>query len=243
MVECGWGESLILPLIKNEIFLINIFGEVGIMYLQQLITYLNDNSGAMTFLITVLYVVATILICWANIKSANASKIQLEEMRKQYAEENRPNVEVELLYEKRLFYGLRFINHGKCTAQHVQIKLDTTFIDSITESSFADSLNKQNGKECIIGVGQHYDLFFGTNKYRKNPNKVAATGTIYYQGSGNTYQSDFLIDLENYATIFSVNSEQEDLFERIEMQTYELKGIKQAIQSIEVYFEEKGINE
>ena len=241
MGECGWGESLILPLIKNKIFLINIFwGGGGIRYLQQLITYLNDNSGDMTFLITVIYVVATILICWANIKSANASKIQLDEMRKQYAEENRPNVEVELLYEKRAFYGLRFINHGKCTAQHVQIKLDTTFIDSITEDGFVDSLSKQNGKECIIGVGQHYDLFFDINKYRKNPNKVAATGTIYYQDSGNTYQSEFFVDLENYATIFSVNSEQEDLFKRIEEQTSELKGIKQAIQRLEVCLHEEG---
>lgn len=162
------------------------------MSLQQLITYLNDNSGAMTFLITVIYVVATIFICWANIKSAKASKIQLEEMRRQYAEENRPNVEVEFLYEKRVFYGLRFINHGKCTAQHVQIKLDAAFIDSITERDFFDLLNKHNGKECIIGVDQHYDLFFGTNKYRNNSNKVAATGTICYQGNGNIYQSDFL---------------------------------------------------
>lgn len=215
----------------------------SIVYLQHFIAYLNDNSGAMTFLITVIYVVATILICWANIKSANASKIQLEEMRKQYAEENRPNVEVEFLYEKRTFYGLRFINHGKCTAQHVQIKLDAAFIESIAERNFFDLLSKYNGKECTIGVGQHYDLFFGTNKYRENPNKVAATGTICYQSNGNTYQRDFFVDLENYATIFSVNSGQEDLLMKIKEQTSEQKGIKQAIQSFEVYLEEEGINE
>lgn len=40
--------------------------------------------------ITAVYVVATIFICWANLKSAKASKEQLEEMRRQYSEENIP---------------------------------------------------------------------------------------------------------------------------------------------------------
>lgn len=213
------------------------------MYLQQFITYLNENSGAMTFLITVIYVVATILICWANIKSANASKIQLKEMRRQYDEENRPNIEVEFLYEKRIFYGLRFINHGKCTAQHVKIKLDSAFVNSITEEHFSNLLRKHGGKECVIGVSQHYDLFFGTNKYRENPNKVAATGTVYYQANGKTYQSDFSVDLEHYATIYSVNSEQEDLLDKIKKQTYELRGIKQAIQNLEVNLNQEEIDE
>ena len=46
---------------------------------------LNSNSGGLTFLITVVYVIATIAIYKANIQSANASKKQLEEMQKQYA--------------------------------------------------------------------------------------------------------------------------------------------------------------
>ena len=41
-------------------------------------------------IITRVYVIATILICWANIKAANASKEQLQEMQKQFAETNRP---------------------------------------------------------------------------------------------------------------------------------------------------------
>ena len=47
--------------------------------IEQIIEYLNTNSGAMTFLITVVYVVATIFICWANIKSAKATKEQVAE--------------------------------------------------------------------------------------------------------------------------------------------------------------------
>lgn len=96
---------------------------------------LNANSGGLTFLITVVYVIATIAICKANIQSANASKKQLEEMQKQYAEENRPHIEVEFLLERRSFYGLRFINHGKSTAQNVEIQLSDAFIDSLGSST------------------------------------------------------------------------------------------------------------
>lgn len=64
-------------------------------------------------------------------------------MKRQFSEENRPNIEVEFLYIKRSFYGLRFINHGKCTAQQVKICLDTDFINSITETSFSDLLKNQ----------------------------------------------------------------------------------------------------
>ena len=113
----------------------------------QVFELLNDNSGGLTFLITVVYVVATIAICIANIQSANASKKQLEEMRKQYAEENRPRIEVEFLFERRSFYGLRFINHGKSTAQNVEIQLSDAFIDSLGSTNFAESFKKAKGKK------------------------------------------------------------------------------------------------
>ena len=45
---------------------------------MQIIDWLNKNSGAMTFLITVVYVVATIAICQANIKSAKKRILVIE---------------------------------------------------------------------------------------------------------------------------------------------------------------------
>ena len=54
--------------------------------MKELIEYLNNNQGALMVLITFVYVVATIAICIANIKSAKASKEQLEESKKQHEE-------------------------------------------------------------------------------------------------------------------------------------------------------------
>ena len=53
------------------------------------------NADWVMVIITGIYVIATIFICLANIKAANASKEQLREMQKQFAETNRPVVELE----------------------------------------------------------------------------------------------------------------------------------------------------
>ena len=46
------------------------------------------SDWAMVF-ITLVYVIATIFICWANFKSDKVSKEQLIEMQKQFEENNR----------------------------------------------------------------------------------------------------------------------------------------------------------
>lgn len=199
---------------------------------QEFIAYLNENSGALTVLVTFVYVVATIFICGANILSAQASHKQLAEMKKQYAQENRPIVEVEVLFENRTFFGLRFINHGKYTAKKVLIELDQNFINSIEETSFQQQLKKLKGRTCVIGVGQHYDVFFGTQRFRSNPNKAAAKGRVRYEGNGGTYESDFEIDLESYAIFFSVTTEQEQLLNKLEKQCSALKGIQKELHEL-----------
>ena len=193
----------------------------------------------MTVLITAVYVVATIAICIANFVSAKASKKQLKEMRRQYNQENRPNIEVEFLYSRRAFYGLRFINHGKHTANNVRILLDSSFIDSLPNTTFSELLQKQKGKKCVIGVGQHYDLYFGNHEYLNCPNKAPAKGKVLYQANGFDYVSDFDIDLECYATIFSVDSEQETLIKKMNNLKNELNGIKEALQNFKTHTDEE----
>lgn len=176
-------------------------------------------------IITAVYVAATILICYYNYQSAKASKEQLSEMKKQYNEENRPNIEVEFIYERRSWYGLRFINHGKRTAQDVHIQFDQKFIDSLPEESFRLLLTKQKDKKCIIGVGQHYDLFIGGSKLLRCPNMIPVTGVITYQSNGKIYSSDISVDLENYMTFFSVNNDHDDLIKELKEVTHELNRI------------------
>ena len=182
--------------------------------------------------ITAVYVIATIAICWANIKAANASKAQLEEMRRQYAEENRPIIETEFHYERRTWYIIRFVNHGRHTAQHVKIELDQEFIESLPEEAYKSTLLEQKGKECIIGVGQHYDLYIGSNAMRGNPNMRPVTGDIYYEGYQNSYSDKVFIDLKYYMTFFSSTTDNDDLLKAIKKSAEELKGIRKELQSL-----------
>lgn len=184
-------------------------------------------------IITLVYVIATIFICWANIKSAEASKEELAEMKRQYAEENRPHIEVEFCYERRTWYIVRFINHGKLTAQHVKILLDEGFISSLPEQAIKDTLLKQREKECIIGVGQHYDLYIASNELRGNPNMKPVMGKILYQDESSKYESDIYIDLENYATFFSSTSD-DPMVKELKNIKKEIEGLKRAIVALDV---------
>ena len=180
-------------------------------------------------IITGIYVIATIFICLANIKAANASKEQLREMQKQFAETNRPVVELEFHYSRRTWYIARFVNRGNLSAQHVKINLDQEFIDSLPEESMKKELERIKGKECIIGAGQHYDLYIGSNKLRGNPNMKPLTGTIEYESQVKTYQSDLFVDLEHYMTFFSSTTDEEDLLKSVKRIGDELKGITQIL--------------
>lgn len=184
-------------------------------------------------IITFVYVVATCFICWANIKSANSSKAQLEEMKKQYVDENRPYVTVEVIFEKRCFYGLRFTNHGKRIAKNVQIDLGQGFLDSLTESNFKEMLEKQKGKECIIGIGQHFDLFIGSNEFRNRVDKQPVNGWISFSDGVNKYNEPLYIEFENYTTFFSVATEGEELVMVLKEQTKEIQEIKSILTKID----------
>lgn len=180
-------------------------------------------------IITGVYVIATIFICWANIKAANASKEQLQEMQKQFAETNRPIIELEFHYSRRTWYIARFVNRGNLTAQHVKIYLDQEFVESLPEESMKQGLERIKGKECIIGAGQHYDLYIGSNQLRGNPNMKPLTGTIKYESQGKTYRSDLFVDLEHYMTFYSSTTDEEDLLKSVKKISDELEDIKQVL--------------
>lgn len=153
--------------------------------------------------ITTVYVIATIIICRANLKAAQASREEVLEIKRQYESDNRSRIEIEFCFLLRTFYVVRFVNHGKLTAQHVNINFDDVFIDSLPNESFRKLLYSQKNKECIIGVGQHFDIYIGSGELHNNPLMKPVTGTVTYEDGNNTYCTKIYIDLENYATFSS----------------------------------------
>ena len=198
--------------------------------MEQTIAYLNANSGAMTFLITAVYVVATIFICWANIQSANASKAQLKEMQRQFYSINRPIVSVEIVYLRRVFWALRFTNHGTQTAFNAKIILNSDFIESLNEPKYQEVVKSNNGKIRTIGINQSYDLFIGADSFRTRDAQIPIKGQVIYRGiNDSVYAEDFEIETQNYATFFSVNTDNDDLMEKLKEQNKELKHINYSL--------------
>ena len=58
--------------------------------------------------LTAIYVLATILICYYNYGATKASRDQAAEMRRQYEEDNRPYITVELFMSEKRFTGCVF---------------------------------------------------------------------------------------------------------------------------------------
>lgn len=190
------------------------------------------DSNWVMVIITAVYVIATIAICIANIRSANASNNQLEETKKQYGGTDRPIVEAEFLYISRLWFGVRFVNIGKHTAQNVKIELSDEFIDSIDGLGMSEYIKMQKEKTCVIGVNQHYDLIFGSyNTFKEIKDKKPATGQICYSYKEKKYSDDFYFDFENYMTIFTVTTSKKEssLIKEIMNNNYELGEINKTL--------------
>lgn len=175
--------------------------------------------------LTSVYVLATIVICYFSYCAAKASKEQTKELQQQFLAENRPIITTEVIFERRRYYGLRLTNHGRRVAKHVIIEFDSKFINSIIEPAFQQIVKEQNEKECIIGIGQHYDLFFGTSKFRNRPQKAPILFRIKYSDADHTFEEEVNIDFTKYATFYSTESDADDIKLEMKKMTHELKKI------------------
>lgn len=183
--------------------------------------------------ITAVYVIATCAICYFNYQSTKATKAQLTEMQRQFYAANRPIVTVEVIYERRLVWGLRFSNRGNQTAFNTEIELNDDFIHSLPDKEFRDLVRANNGKVRTIGVGQHHDIYFAGNNYRALREKPAVYGKIRYRGNDSSlYVEDFCIEMQDYAVFFSINSETEELIKKIDDQTSVLRHIQSSMETI-----------
>jgi len=87
-----------------------------------------DMSGWTMVGITVVYVIATIAICVFNFWSAKETKKQTSELKRQFDEINRPNIDVTHEIVRGGLLCLKIENTGKKLAQNVKLEIDDDFI-------------------------------------------------------------------------------------------------------------------
>ena len=93
-------------------------------------------------------------------------------------------------------------------------------------------IQQQESKECIIGAGQHYDLFLGRKALLAGKLTKQCTVTICYSSMDKTYEDHFSIDIANYMTFFSVNTYNDDVLSEMKEHTKELRQINRSIASL-----------
>lgn len=190
-------------------------------------------------IITFVYVFATICIMRANQKAANAAKEQLQETQRQFYSTNRPNITVEVIFERKSVWGLRFTNHGNQTAFNVTLDFAEDFANSLPEPEFKSIVKEAAGKTFALGINQHYDLFIGSHEYCRS-GKRPIIGRVSYNGYDDSiYADDFNIDMDNYATIYSLTTAEEDLMKRLDKQNQLLEHANRLLREISNRLPEK----
>ncbi len=182
--------------------------------------------------ITLIYVVATIIICKANINTSKIANAQLQEMRRQYEAENRPKIEVEFELVNRKFYRVRFINRGRHTAYNTVIDINKDFIDSLPEEQYRELLLKEINRKCVIGVDKYHDIYIGTTKIKDDASVKELTGTIIYEFDGEQYTEDYCIDVANQMTFFSVDTIQDEILDVCKKNNKEMENITAGLEKI-----------
>lgn len=190
------------------------------------------STDGMMVVITGISVFISMLMCIASYKSVKVASAQVAEMQKQYSEKNRPYITVEFIYERRAFYGLRIANQGQRLANHVKLKFSDDFLKSVPDSKYQTLLEKQKDKTFILGIGAHYDIYVGGNKLRDIKNKKTIEGSIEYYDENVRYEDFFSVDVENYATFYSVDSDIDDLKKKINEQNSILKDIATELRTV-----------
>ena len=191
--------------------------------------------------ITAVYVVATIFICWANIRSAKATKEQIEESKRQFEESNRAFVTVSFEIIRSGLAVLRIQNIGKRIASHVNIHMTKQFLDNVASRLDREQLERLCSSSFNLGIGQYWYISMGTHLELGELSKEPLSIELSYEDSSSKYNEHIEIDLKQYFWALLYESPTEDLYQEMRNQTKEMSQIHKELHTISLH-SQKGDN-
>ena len=209
---------------------------------MEIINWLNQNNGFIMSLLTFVYVVATILICVFNYKSAKATKDQTKESYNQFIENNRAHIVPKIIVLEGEMLCLAFQNIGHDIAMDVVIDVNEEWLKKLEQtvklSEFAASLRKIKSKKIFLTVDQQicYGLCIpgdGTKDYDILSEEELIVN-ISYKSLNKKYSECFHIHFDAYNHIVDQSDYTRLTKKQIaEMRqaNKELKNIKDSIQN------------
>lgn len=186
--------------------------------------------------ITAIYVVATIVICIFNGKSAKAAKEQTETakqqiatMIQQYNESNRPIVVVrfEIIRSGLLCFVIE--NIGPVAAKDVRIQINEEFISNLEKVDKQTHLREESKATLFLSSRQRFYIMIGGQPEFSEIATETAKFNITYNGKYNEHTE---IDLWQYRFMLVYNSELEDISQHLkkleaEEKAYHNKHLKE----------------
>lgn len=173
--------------------------------------WLNENNGFLMVILTSVYVVATIIICWANLKSAKASREQTAEQKRQFEAINRPQIDVSLEIIRSNSVALKVENTGTKYAHDVNVEINDDFIDQIENQKNRELLVKISTSTYNVGIRQKWYIFIcGTNE-TKILDYIPLQAQISYSDGKQLYEETIKLDFSQYSGMQIYESPIEDI--------------------------------
>lgn len=160
-------------------------------------------------IITTIYVVATIVICISNKRSADAAKEQTSEMIKQYNENNRPYIIVkfEIIRSGLLCFVVE--NVGSMPAIGLEIDLCREFINNIPDERMVGRVTEfVESKDIYLAPNQRMYITLGGQGDFNEISNVVAKFVVRYSGR---YENVYFIDLKQYRYMLTYESAEADI--------------------------------
>ena len=176
--------------------------------------------------ITVVYVMATCAICWANIRSANATKAQLAETKRQFDEENRALVTATFEIIRNGIAALCIENHGKQVAYNVEIRIVPEFINNIRDDTDKKLIKELCRASFTLGIGLKWYACLGCHLELEQLSQVPLAIDISYSDNQGRHKETTTIDLKQYFWSLIYDSPMVDA-------NVELKKMAKSLQSID----------
>lgn len=176
--------------------------------------------------ITFVYVVATILICIFNYKSAQATRDQVAEAKRQFEESNRAFITVTFVIIRSGLAVLLIKNHGNRIAHNVNIKVDAAFLNNVPDTMDRDNLEKLARSAFVVGIGQSWYCCMGSSIELSQLAEKLMHIDLSYNDSSEKYIESIDINLEEYFWSLIYDSPLEDLYAESKKITKSIQGME-----------------
>lgn len=207
-----------------------------------MIDWCNQNQGFAMVLLTFVYVVATIAICFFNYKSAEATKEQTKESRRQFNESNRAYITLTTENLKNGLITLSIKNVGNKIAKNVKIGVNQEFIESLKDDIAKQSVVTLTESSFDVGVGKEWHVFLGTHLTLKSLSTTKMIIDIEYEDDTDKYKEQRNIDLSQYFWALLNDSVLMDIRDCLQKQSKAIVSIDKNIGKISGSIEKKDVD-